>query len=123
MPLAVEIFLDGADTKIRLLQTVSFNLQGTIRTIPAGFISDGQSVPRCLWSLLDPPVSALTLEPSVIHDALYKFQWTSRAYADNLYFELLKNNGYALWKCWVVFAGVRLFGWFAWDKHRKELAK
>lgn len=118
MDLRVDIFDEQGNTLIKTLEPISFSLDGQTITIPAGFISDGASVPRFLWCILDPPICALTLIPSIIHDFLYRDQPCYKIKTDWLYFCLLRDNGYALWKCWLVFVGLVLFGWLAWFQHK-----
>ncbi|MDY5837087.1 MAG: DUF1353 domain-containing protein [Treponema sp.] len=43
-----------------LLKEYSFSYKNEKQTIPAGFISDGASIPRIFWRLLDPPLTART---------------------------------------------------------------
>ena len=119
--LKVDIFEEDETTKIRLLEPVPFVLNGKTVIIPVGFVSDGASIPRFLWRLLDPPVTASTLRPSVIHDYLYRYQICTRKKADVLYDKLLAANGYNSFKRWLVYRGLRWRGGDAWDWHTKEL--
>lgn len=111
--LKTEIFADKKGcTQIRLLEPLSFEYNGVQYIIPRGFVSDGASVPRVLWRLLDPPITAATLIPSVKHDYTYRIKpkIMTRTEADKLYYDDLRSNGYNWFKCQTVYAGLRLFG-------------
>lgn len=117
----VDIFDEKGVTMIKTLEEIIFKLKSKEITIPKGFISDGQSCPRFLWRLLDPPITAETLIPSIIHDFLYRYQICTRLQADKLYDELLQKNGYSAWKRYLVYHGLRWFGGKAWDEHKQRL--
>jgi len=124
MNIDVDIFQDETgNTLIRTLEPIEFVIDFQNVTIPAGFISDGASIPRALWCLLDPPVTASTLVPSIIHDYLYRYQICTREAADSMYDDLLRKNGYSAIKRWLVYKGLRWFGNKAWDEHSRALAK
>ena len=78
--------------------------------IPAGYRSDGASVPRFLWRLLSPCIAPVTLEPSIVHDYMYEWRIGSRYDADLFYAEELYCAGYPNWKCLLTFAGIRVCG-------------
>lgn len=82
--------------------------------IPAGFASDGMSVPRFLWRLLGAKIGSRTLGPSVVHDWLYMRHAVDRAWCDAWYRRALVRNGYDPCLAWLVWLGLRLFGWRHW---------
>ena len=87
--------------------------------VPAGYVSDGASVPRFLWRILSPQVCNTTLGPSIAHDWLYdkhKRYGLSRRECDLWYHGALYDNGYPGWKCDLTYIGVRLFGWMHWRR-------
>ena len=105
----------AADGKnIVLDEPLAFILDGRGYTVPTGFRSDGMSVPRWLWGVISPQISAETLEPSIIHDYLYSVKLCSREEADNWYYDALIKNGYSPKKAKVVFRAVRIFGARHW---------
>lgn len=86
-------------------------------TVPAGFASDGASVPRFLWRLLSPKIDAITLAPSIAHDWLYDqggIRDFTRLECDRWYRRSLIDRGYPRWKSWITYIGVRLFGGRHW---------
>ena len=104
--------LDGKT--ICLDEPLAFELHGTAYTVPRGFRSDGMSVPRWLWGVISPQISAETLEPSIIHDYLYNAKICTREEADEWYYDALLENGYSPKKAKVVFRAVRIFGARHW---------
>ena len=116
---------DRLTTCITLTAPLSINIQTATMerplhvTIPAGYVSDGASVPRFFWRLLSPPVDPVTLAPSIAHDWLYD---NSRRYnlgrleCDIWYYYALMENGYPLWKCELTYWAIRLFGWMHWRR-------
>lgn len=88
---------------------------GLRTTIPAGYESDGMSVPRWLWASVGPRIAPRTIGPSIAHDWLYTRHCTTRAEADAWYREALRGNGYPAWRCWEVWLGVRLGGGSHWS--------
>ena len=87
-------------------------------TIPAGFPSDGASVPRFFWRLVFPPGDPSALRAAVIHDYIYRHHpsgWT-RKDADDLFRDLLIQDGTSLFRANAAYYAVRLFGGRSWSK-------
>lgn len=85
--------------------------------VPAGYSSDGASVPRVFWRLLSPPIDPITIAPSIIHDFLYDYAWKydiTRDECDRWYRTALIAQGYPRWKANLTYIGIRLFGWRHW---------
>lgn len=83
---------------------------GHIHTIPAGYRSDGASVPRFFWRILSPRIDPQTLDPSVEHDFNYQFGIGTRLEADRYYLMRLLECGYPVWKSILTYYAVRIFG-------------
>lgn len=101
----------------------------TIYTAPAGFFSDGASVPRLLWALYPPFGEAY--EPAAwLHDYLYcyaenvygtdKGNILSRAEADGLFYEAMETCCFRRTGRETVYRAVRLGGWKPWRRYRAE---
>ena len=88
--------------------------------VPAGFVSDLESVPGWL------PVAYVLLreaapEAGVLHDWLY---WTQRtggreitqADADRVLYEAALATGTPPWRAWALWLGVRAGGWVVWRR-------
>lgn len=114
----VEIHQSGDGKVIETLEDYGFSFGGIPLKVPAHYLSDGMSVPRCLlWWLLSPCIDPVTLAPSCVHDWLYDFHsdyGISRAEADAWYYDALREAGFPRWKSLLVYVGVRVFGGRRW---------
>lgn len=88
-------------------------IAGRIFAVPAGFLSDFASVPRLPLAFLLTADSCH--EAAVIHDFIYSQQQVSRSVADAVFREAAGVSGEPGWKGWLMWAGVRLGGWVAWN--------
>jgi hypothetical protein len=81
--------------------------------IPAGFISDGCSLPQFSYSLLGHPFGGW-LEDAIGHDWDYSVNGRrTRKLADQLFRETLWNRGFAAWKIASIYSALRVGGWKA----------
>lgn len=87
--------------------------------VPAGFESDGASLPRIFWRLLGHPFSMDYLREAILHDFFYRLQDVSRKVADQLFFELIKKQMPV--RSRLIYWSLRAFGWIAWNSNRKKL--
>ena len=90
---------------------------GKTLVVPAGFECVGASVPRFLWGSVSPQIHPCTLRAAVAHDFLYRFQpkgW-SRKDADELFYDLVREDGLGWWRAQKAYWGVRIFGGDAWE--------
>ena len=86
-------------------------------TVPAGFSSDGASVPRFFWRIVFPPGDQKALRAAFLHDWIYRTHpagW-SREAADNLFRKLLIEDGVSQTSAGLAYWGVRLFGAPSWE--------
>lgn len=84
--------------------------------VPEGFVTDFASVPRIPLAFLLTGDSAH--EAAVVHDYLYSRDVVPRLLADRVFEEAAKVTGEPGWKSWLMYAGIRLGGWVAWNNHR-----
>ena len=85
-------------------------------TVPAGFESDGASVPRFFWRAVFPPGDSQALRAAILHDWIYRTHpdgWT-RSAADNLFYKVLTADGVPKARARLAYCGVRLFGSRCW---------
>ena len=107
----------------RLLEDISYHVGGPDSldkiVIPKGFVSDGGSVPRILWTFIDPwgPAS----KAFWLHDWLYHTQDRTRLVSDAILLEAMEVLGVNWLKRELIYNGVRIGGWVAWNEHTKEL--
>ncbi len=111
-----------------------YTLRGGIEiVIPRGFVMDLASIPRIFWWIPGLSPAGILQIPGLIHDYAYKFNHLllkdeeylycaeyGKAHWDNMFREIgLDVNGVILID-WIAWAAVRLGGWKAWRKHRKN---
>lgn len=85
-------------------------------TLPAGFMSDGASVPRPLWWFL-PPWGDRSTIAALFHDWLTELVIAgnpargaeTRADCDRLFRECLIDLGVSAWRAWLAWSGVRAY--------------
>ena len=89
--------------------------------IPDGFLTDGASVPRPVWALLDASDPDL-LYPAFAHDYLYTLQGDlytktlTRKQCDAVLAEQMEAVGAPAWKVATVYRALRIGGGFAWKR-------
>jgi hypothetical protein len=115
-PLQVEVQPDGQTYK--LLKPLHVRYFGHLYTIPAGFLTDFASVPRCFWNLM-PPFGKYT-PAAVLHDWLYQNGIVTRAQADKVFFDCMTSLEVPSWQRSLMYAGLRLGGHVAWTHYRIE---
>lgn len=82
--------------------------------VPNGRQTDFASIPRLLRWKYDKV--GPYLRAAMYHDELYREQLGSRAVADALFLEWMRDDGVDLLTRWTLYAGVRLGGWWFWRK-------
>lgn len=86
--------------------------------VPKGFRTDLASVPRLpIIYLL---CGGTSNEAAVVHDHLYSTKPVPRHIADAVLREASRVTGVPAWRRYMIWAGVRLFGWSHW-KSRKQV--
>jgi hypothetical protein len=88
------------------------DLVGTI-IVPKHFRTDFASVPRMplgYWA-----VGGKADEPAAVHDLLYTTQRFDRELCDKIFEEAIISQGYNARTASIMYAGVRLGGWYTWD--------
>lgn len=115
---------DGKSTWWRVLEPVMCeDRDGCVYTIPAGFVSNFASVPRPLYLFFAPHGTSAI--PSVKHDFRYihlvgierRGFWQARKAADWQYRLDLLAEGMSRPGAWLMWIGVRAFGWLPWCLH------
>lgn len=86
--------------------------------IPAGFISDFASVPRLFWGIIPP--HGRTASACIVHDYLYEAKpiKATRRQVDLYWKSLLQQCNIPRWQVNVMYAYVRLLGWYTWKKSK-----
>jgi hypothetical protein len=112
---------------------------GRIIDAPIGFISNGVSVPTLFWPLSSP--LGVNARAGVGHDLLYSTQcikmladpsfdplvgpWIevpiNQHEADNYFYEMGKACGFRSGWNWIEWSQLRMWGFVAWNRCRREL--
>jgi hypothetical protein len=85
--------------------------------VPAGHISDFNSVPRALWRLFAPWEFP---RAGVIHDRMYETGQYVRGVSDDVHRDILIHDGMPKWKAIAARQVLRVAGWVAWNRYRRE---
>lgn len=95
--------------------------------VPPGFVTDGASIPRVLWPMIGHPFESEIIRGAMIHDYYYA-KWAGtgadganearlRGIADQVLRAALLADGVQPWRAGLIYRGVRLGGWHAWNRH------
>jgi len=79
-------------------------------TVPKGYQTDLASVPRFLWWYISPHDYGI-LYASILHDWLYATEIVSRKKADQLFYKVMRHEGYDYIRSLSAYYAVRGFGW------------
>lgn len=114
-----------------------------------GFLHDGASVPRLLWTLTGITPAGLISAAALVHDCLYRFQGRLPAYwlferplgvqgwhavpmkqthytretADRLFARIMREAGVDVVERRLAYRGVRLCGWRSWMGEPRKLVE
>ena len=103
---------------LTLLEDLTVTWNNKTVTVPAGFQSDGCSVPEFLWDTVSPQLDPRTLRAAIVHDYLYREcvpNWT-RKEADELFYDFMVTDGMSKFKAGLAYYGVRWFGGGNWRR-------
>ena len=93
-----------------------------VLTVGKGFVFDGASIPRALWSVCGHPYEAPRCAAALAHDWLYSSHAVDRGVADGIYLELERRVGVPWYKRYSEYLAVRMFGWAPWKAGKREIA-
>ena len=103
----------------RLEQPLIVTLEGKMLTVPLGFETDLDSVPRiplAYWL-----AKGRAFKSAILHDWLY-FEGYPREFADDVMFGAMIAEEVTEGFRELIYAGVRAGGWHAYNKHRAREA-
>jgi len=104
-PLRIEVLKGG---KYQLLSPLGFKDGNILITVQKGFIYDGASIPRSLWSVVGCPMDYAY--ESCLHDALYASKIFNRKECDKYLYKAMKARGVSLITAKEIYLGVRFGG-------------
>ncbi len=110
----VEPMLDGGECWV-LVADFHAKVDGMAFTVPAGFKTDGASIPRFLWRLCGHPMTTRRFPVAVLHDWLYEADLgLTRQQVDEIYRDGLRALGYGKLTANTEYYALRLFGGSRW---------
>lgn len=113
-PLRIEILSQGRLARF-LEDFVYVAPDGHHWPTPAGFIMDGGSLPRLLWTRFGGPFDGPNIFIGAVHDPRYRFADTTRENADHLLLDVGRCAGFSDEDAMAIYLGVRLGGEVAWN--------
>jgi hypothetical protein len=87
--------------------------------VPAGFITDGASIPRIVHTWARP--TGPNFPSALIHDYRYRLQMGNRKDADDEFYYNLRILGLRWSKAFLMYLFVRTFGYFAWKNNTPRI--
>lgn len=104
------------DQMFRLLDDLEYENKDFIFTIKKGFVFDGASIPRVLWSSVGCPFGGLYTKPACLHDVLYATHLFSKEQSDLIFLEAMKSCDVEERLRETIYSGVNLFGSKAYEE-------
>ena len=105
---------------MRVLEAPVFtDSKGRRWTIKQGRIIDGASIPRPFWSITGGPYEGLYRTPAGLHDDAYNTLGVAKLDADLMLLEACLEMGCPRELAQVLYEGVRLFGYAAYDEDQR----
>lgn len=91
-------------------------------TVPVGFVSDLDSIPRW-FPLAHAVVKGASVTSAVAHDYLYEQgeingDPITQKQADEVYLRAMADEGVPWWKRRMIYRALRIGGFIAWNRHR-----
>lgn len=83
---------------------------GVTWTVPAGFVTDGASIPTVCWPIVGNPYAPSSLRPAILHDWMCRTRGLSSTFAVNVFYEGLRADGCAWLRSRAMWLAVRWFG-------------
>lgn len=88
--------------------------------VPAGFITDGSSIPQPLWGFVGHPLQGGYVWAGLVHDLLYREHMFTRKICDAIFKEACLELGMPKWKAQGAYIALRSFGWISWNAKEKR---
>jgi hypothetical protein len=140
-PINIPVRLRNGKEAYQLVEDYTYDWKHTDRlhriiTVPRGFVCDGASVPRLVWTLSGITPDGLIRAAALVHDYIYRHKgklprntygvlrdgvyediseniWT-REDADKLFARIMREAGVPKIKRRAAYLGVRTGGWASW---------
>ena len=109
----LDVRIQGDGFKAKLLNPLTYHIDGRRIYVEAGWVTDWASIPRFFHRVF-PPMGPHTWA-AILHDYLYLRRKGKRLMADRLFLAVMRDCGVSWWQRTAMYTAVRLFGWRAWD--------
>ena len=111
LDLRVETLWLNDGRRMQVVEPVEFRDEaGRVWRVPLGFVTDGASIPRELWSIIGSPFTGPYRIAAVLHDAAYATLGVAKLDADRMLREAALAMGCSRWLADALYAGVRAGG-------------
>jgi hypothetical protein len=108
-PVKLEFEPDGSHA--RLLERIRYiDPEGTAWTVPAGFRTDGASIPQLAWSVIGAPFNGPYLDAAIVHDFGCERHPTSWQNVHRLFYLGMRAKQLDLLRSKIMYAAVYHFG-------------
>lgn len=103
-------FRRAAGGQLELVTPLVATRHGVTWTVPAGFVTDGASVPAIFWPVVSNPYAPSSLRPAILHDWMCRTRTFSSTFAVDVFHEGLRAEGCAPLRSRAMWLAVRWFG-------------
>lgn len=111
-------YFTSAGRRLTMTREFAYFDGKNIFTVPVGFTTDFNSVPRGLWNVFPPWEYP---EAGVTHDWLYQHPGErSRSDIDVIHRAIMAVEGASKWLQWAAWAGIRFGGRKPWNQYRSQ---
>ena len=86
-----------------------------------GFDFDGASIPKWLWSIIGSPFTGNYVRAALFHDGLYACCTLDRKLSDEIFLDLMKEDGVGYFKRYSMYLAVRAFGSRAYNSNQEDI--
>jgi len=116
-------YKDLENGKFELINELRATTPYGLITVPKGFITDLASIPWIAQIII--PKIGKQNRSSIIHDYLYETgningKKITQKIADKIYLGLMRSRKVSKWNAKTQYRALRMFGWYAWNKYRKQ---
>ena len=114
----------SADGRLMVVvDEVSFtDKAGRVWTVPAGFETDGASIPHALWALVGSPFTGRYRAAAVFHDCAYRTLGVTKEEGDAMFLEAMLECGCEPWRAELIHEAVRRAGFESYAAAQRSAA-
>ena len=105
---------------ILLAKETAFSLGYRI-TINKGFDFDGASISKPLWSIIGSPFTGNYVRAALFHDGLYACCTLDKKLSDEIFLDLMKEDGVGYFKRYSMYLAVRAFGSSDYNSYQEDI--